>query len=77
MKAPYHIAWLNRQPSRGPRRGAQTAQEPTEKMGKFALIAAAALAVIVIGIAGTLMFWNAPAPSARVEHVIPDAKLPK
>jgi hypothetical protein len=46
-------------------------------MGKFALIAAAALVVIVIGVAGALMFWNPPAPSARVEHVIPDAKLPK
>jgi hypothetical protein len=46
-------------------------------MGKFVLVAAAALVVIVIGIAATLMFWNVPAPSARVEHVIPDAKLPK
>jgi flagellar basal body-associated protein FliL len=55
----------------------ETAQEPTEKMGKFALIAVAALVVIVVGIGLTLMLWNAPAPSARVEHVIPDAKLPK
>ncbi len=46
-------------------------------MAKFALIAAGALVVIVIGITATLMFWNAPAPTARVEHVIPDAKLPK
>lgn len=46
-------------------------------MGKFALIAAAALAVIIIGAVGALMFWNVPAPSARVEHVVPDAKLPK
>lgn len=46
-------------------------------MAKFALIAAAVLIVIVVGVVSTLMFWNIPAPSARVEHVIPDAKLPK
>jgi hypothetical protein len=46
-------------------------------MGKFVLIAAAVLVVIVAGAVGTLMFWNVPAPSARIEHVIPDAKLPK
>jgi hypothetical protein len=46
-------------------------------MAKFALIAAAVLVVVIVGALGTLMFWNIPAPSARVEHVIPDAKLPK
>ncbi len=46
-------------------------------MGKFVLIAAAALVVIVIGVAAALVLWNPPAPSAEVEHVIPDAKLPK
>ncbi|HWI27628.1 MAG TPA: hypothetical protein VN668_11710 [Stellaceae bacterium] len=46
-------------------------------MAKFALITAAVLVVIVVGVVSTLMLWNIPAPSARVEHVIPDAKLPK
>lgn len=46
-------------------------------MGKYALIAAAVLVVAVIGMVGVLMFWNVPAPSARIEHVVPDAKLPK
>jgi hypothetical protein len=46
-------------------------------MGKFVLIAVAALVVIVIGAATLLMVWDVPAPSARVEHAIPDAKLPK
>jgi hypothetical protein len=46
-------------------------------MGKYALIAAAVLVVVVIGVVGVLMFWNVPAPSARIEHVVPDAKLPK
>ncbi|HZB93462.1 MAG TPA: hypothetical protein VE397_18585 [Stellaceae bacterium] len=46
-------------------------------MAKFALIAAAVLVLVIVGIAGTLLFWNVPPPSARVEHVISDAKLPK
>jgi small neutral amino acid transporter SnatA (MarC family) len=46
-------------------------------MGKFVLIALAALVVIVVCGAGVLMVWDIPAPSARVERVIPDAKLPK
>jgi flagellar basal body-associated protein FliL len=54
-----------------------TAQEPAEKMAKYALIAAATLVVVVVGVVGVLMFWNVPAPSARIEHVVPDAKLPK
>ena len=45
-------------------------------MGKVVLIGAAVLVVLVIVAAGVLMFWDVPAPSARVEHVIPDAKLP-
>ena len=44
-------------------------------MAKFVLIAFAAL--IVIGGTGFLMIWDIPAPSERVERVIPDAKLPK
>jgi hypothetical protein len=46
-------------------------------MGKFALIAAGVVVVVVVGVAGTLMFWDVPAPSARVEHAIPESKLPK
>lgn len=45
-------------------------------MGKVALIAAAVLVVVIIGGAIGLMFWDIPAPSSRVEHVVPDAKLP-
>lgn len=46
-------------------------------MVKYALIAVAVLAVIILGSAGVLMFWDIPAPSAKVEHAIPDSKLPK
>jgi hypothetical protein len=46
-------------------------------MGKIVLIAAAVVALLIIGGAGLLMFWDVPAPKARVEHAIPDAKLPK
>jgi hypothetical protein len=46
-------------------------------MGKFFLLAAAVLLVLVLGGAGVLMFWDVPAPSTPVEHAIPDAKLAK
>jgi hypothetical protein len=46
-------------------------------MAKYALIAVAVLAVIILGGALGLMFWDIPAPSAKVEHAIPDSKLPK
>jgi hypothetical protein len=46
-------------------------------MGKFVLIAIAVLAVIILGGAGVLMFWDVPAPSTPIEHAIPDAKLAK
>lgn len=49
----------------------------TEKMGKFALIAVAVLVVVILGGASLLMVLDIPAPSARVERVIPDARLPK
>jgi hypothetical protein len=68
---------MDRQPDDTTGRVAQTAQETTGKMAKFALIAAAALVVIILGGATLLMVWDVPAPSARVEHAIPDAKLPK
>lgn len=54
-----------------------TCRHSRRKMAKFLLIAFAALAVILVGGAGVLMFWDVPAPSAPVEHVIPDARLAK
>jgi hypothetical protein len=45
-------------------------------MGKVVLIVAAVVVVVVIGGAIGLMFWDIPPPSSRVEHVVPDAKLP-
>jgi len=45
-------------------------------MGKLVLIAVALLAVVIAGGVGFLSMWDIPAPSAHVEHVIPDARLP-
>jgi flagellar basal body-associated protein FliL len=53
------------------------AQEHSNEMGKYLLIAVALLLVIVLGGVGVLMFWDVPAPSTPVEHAIPDAKLAK
>jgi len=46
-------------------------------MGKFILIAFAVL--LIVGSAGAvvLMFWDIPAPTARVERIIPDARFPR
>jgi small neutral amino acid transporter SnatA (MarC family) len=45
-------------------------------MSKFLLIVLVLIvAVVVIG-GGVLMFWDIPAPTARIEHPIPDARLP-
>ena len=41
------------------------------------LIAVAVLVVLILGGAGILMIVDLPAPSAKVEHAIPDSKLPK
>ena len=46
-------------------------------MGKLALIFAALVVVIVIGGGAFLMLWDIPAPTARVEKVIPDARFPR
>ncbi len=46
-------------------------------MRKFILIAAAVVVVIVVGGAAALMLWDVPAPTAKVERVIPDARFPR
>ncbi len=46
-------------------------------MGKLVLIFAALLAVVVIGGGAFLMLWDIPAPTSRVEKVIPDARFPR
>ena len=46
-------------------------------MGKFVLILAAVIGVVVIGGAGFLLIWDIPAPKARVERVIPDQRFPR
>ena len=46
-------------------------------MNKILLILVAAIVVIVIGGGAFLMLWNIPAPTARVEKVIPDARFPR
>ena len=45
-------------------------------MNRVLLIFVAVVAVIVIGGGGFLLLWNPPAPTARVEKVIPDAHFP-
>ncbi len=46
-------------------------------MGNFILIAFALL--LLAGAAGAvvLMIWDVPAPTARVERIIPDARFPR
>jgi hypothetical protein len=46
-------------------------------MAKYVLIAVAALFVIIVAVTGFLMVWDVPAPTARVEKVIPDARFPR
>jgi len=45
-------------------------------MGKWLLIVVALIGVIILGGGAFLMVWDIPAPTARVEKVIPDARLP-
>jgi hypothetical protein len=47
------------------------------QMNRLLLIFVAVVAVIVIGGGGFLMLWNPPAPTARVEKVLPDARFPR
>jgi hypothetical protein len=44
-------------------------------MGKVVLIAFGLVVVVIAGGVGFLSVWNIPAPTAHVEHVIPDARL--
>ena len=46
-------------------------------MNKLILIFVAAVVVIILGGGAFLMLWNIPAPTARVEKVIPDARFPR
>jgi hypothetical protein len=46
-------------------------------MGKVTLVLVVVIALVLLGGAAFLAFWNPPAPSAPVEKVIPDARFPK
>jgi hypothetical protein len=46
-------------------------------MSKLLLTVVAVIVVIIIGGGAFLMVWNIPAPTARVEKVIPDARFPR
>lgn len=46
-------------------------------MGKLLLTVVALIALIILGGGAFLMVWNIPAPTARVEKVIPDARFPR
>jgi hypothetical protein len=46
-------------------------------MGKFILIVFLILLVAAAAGAVVLMFWDVPAPTARVERIIPDARFPR
>ncbi|MDE2166366.1 MAG: hypothetical protein KGJ66_08515 [Alphaproteobacteria bacterium] len=48
----------------------------SESMGKFILLALATLVVLIAAGGGVLMFWHIPVPTTRIEHPIPDARLP-
>lgn len=46
-------------------------------MGKVTVLAIVVLAVAVLGGCVFLAYWDFPAPSSRVEKVLPDARFPK
>jgi hypothetical protein len=46
-------------------------------MGKMVLIGVALVVVVIAGGVGFLAVWDMPAPTAPVEHVIPDARFPR
>ncbi|HXQ52551.1 MAG TPA: hypothetical protein VN802_15760 [Stellaceae bacterium] len=45
-------------------------------MGKIVLIGVGLLMVVIAGGIGVLAMMDIPAPSAHVEHVLPDARFP-
>ncbi len=46
-------------------------------MARILLVVGAVLLVVILGGGALLMLWNVPAPIARVEKVIPDARFPR
>lgn len=46
-------------------------------MARLYLIVAALVVVVLAGGTAYLMVWNIPAPKARIEKVIPDARFPR
>ena len=46
-------------------------------MGKVLLIGMVVLVVAIAGGIGFLMVWDIPAPTTRVEKVLPDARFPR
>lgn len=46
-------------------------------MGKLYLFIAVGLAVVVVGGAAFLAAWDIPAPTDRVEKVLPNDRFPK
>jgi hypothetical protein len=48
-----------------------------EMMGKVLLVTALIGAIVVVGFVGFLAFRDIPAPTAKVEKVLPDARFPK
>jgi hypothetical protein len=46
-------------------------------MNRFLLILLALIILVLVTGTVFLMFWDIPAPTARVEKVIPDARFPR
>jgi hypothetical protein len=46
-------------------------------MGKVFVVAAVFVVVAVVGGGAFLAFWDIPAPTVKVEKVLPDARFPK
>jgi len=46
-------------------------------MGKVTMALVIVLLLLLLGGAAFLALWNPPAPSTRVEKVIPDSRFPR
>jgi Flp pilus assembly protein CpaB len=46
-------------------------------MGRVTIVLIAILVLAVVGGLVALAYWDFPAPSSRVEKVLPDARFPK